>query len=126
MEQKADTSPLTRADREANTIICDGLMRIGTCPNDAEVLRVHASLGCMPHTASLGCMPHTCLTPFDGLYAAAPHIPIVSEENKQLPYEIRKVSLSLEPVASLPRRDHAPRQYHCPAATRCSSVQRQR
>lgn len=48
VEMKADDSPLTRADQEANAVICEGL-------------------------ASL-----------------APHIPIVSEENKQLPYAIRR------------------------------------
>lgn len=31
VERKADDSPLTRADREANTVICDGLARIGGC-----------------------------------------------------------------------------------------------
>lgn len=48
-ERKADNSPLTRADQEANTLICAGLA------------------------------------------ALAPHIPIVSEENKAVGYEIRKV-----------------------------------
>lgn len=48
VEQKADSSPLTRADQEANAVICDGLARI------------------------------------------APHIPIVSEENRQVAYETRK------------------------------------
>lgn len=48
VEHKADESPLTRADREANAVICDGLARI------------------------------------------APHIPIVSEENRQVAYETRK------------------------------------
>mmetsp|Transcript_27775 Transcript_27775/g.70804 ORF Transcript_27775/g.70804 Transcript_27775/m.70804 type:complete len:344 (-) Transcript_27775:758-1789(-) len=48
VELKSDSSPLTRADKEANRIICDDLM------------------------------------------ALAPHIPIVSEENKLLPYDVRK------------------------------------
>eukprot|EP00887_Chlorella_sp_A99_P005986 scaffold27.g5986.t1 len=48
VEHKADASPLTRADREANAVICAGLSRI------------------------------------------APHIPIVSEENKQVSFDIRK------------------------------------
>ncbi|MEL6941578.1 MAG: 3'(2'),5'-bisphosphate nucleotidase CysQ, partial [Bacteroidota bacterium] len=48
VEQKADDSPLTRADRDANKVICDGL----------EALEVK--------------------------------IPIISEENKAIPYETRK------------------------------------
>ncbi|MEN0046620.1 MAG: 3'(2'),5'-bisphosphate nucleotidase CysQ [Bacteroidota bacterium] len=48
VEQKADDSPLTRADRDANKVICDGL----------EALAVK--------------------------------IPIISEENKAIPYEERK------------------------------------
>ena len=48
---KSDNSPLTKADKAANEVICNALMRV------------------------------------------APHIPIISEENKQLPYEIRKVSV---------------------------------
>lgn len=48
VEQKADDSPLTRADRDANKVICDGL----------EALEVK--------------------------------IPIISEENKAIPYEERK------------------------------------
>jgi 3'(2'), 5'-bisphosphate nucleotidase len=48
VEMKADDSPLTRADKEANAVICEGLAKI------------------------------------------APHVPIVSEENKQLPFEVRK------------------------------------
>ncbi|PRW61118.1 3 (2),5 -bisphosphate nucleotidase [Chlorella sorokiniana] len=48
VEHKADESPLTRADREANAVICEGLARI------------------------------------------APHIPIVSEENRQVAYDTRK------------------------------------
>lgn len=49
MEQKANDSPLTRADTEANRVICTRLMEI------------------------------------------TPHVPIISEENKALPYSIRKV-----------------------------------
>lgn len=52
VDHKADDSPLTRADREANQIICDALQEW------------------------------------------TPHIPIISEENKLVPYNIRKVSLS--------------------------------
>lgn len=48
VEQKHDQSPLTRADQEANRIICDALVKLG------------------------------------------PHIPIISEENKQMDYEVRK------------------------------------
>lgn len=48
VELKADNSPLTRADRDANAIICEALDKI------------------------------------------SPHIPIVSEEEKQLGYQIRK------------------------------------
>lgn len=48
VERKADESPLTRADKEANAVICDGLAQI------------------------------------------APHIPIVSEENRQVAYDMRK------------------------------------
>lgn len=51
MEIKSDSSPLTRADREANAIICNALSII------------------------------------------SPHIPIISEENKLTPYEVRKVRL---------------------------------
>ena len=29
VERKADESPLTRADRDANAVICEGLARIG-------------------------------------------------------------------------------------------------
>lgn len=29
VEQKADNSPLTRADREANAVICEGLAQLG-------------------------------------------------------------------------------------------------
>jgi len=29
VEMKADDSPLTRADREANAVICDGLAALG-------------------------------------------------------------------------------------------------
>lgn len=32
VEHKADDSPLTRADREANAVICEGLARIGAPP----------------------------------------------------------------------------------------------
>ena len=32
VEAKADDSPLTRADQEANAIICEGLARIGELP----------------------------------------------------------------------------------------------
>lgn len=49
VDHKADNSPLTRADREANKIICDALQEW------------------------------------------TPHIPIISEENKLVPYDIRKV-----------------------------------
>lgn len=49
VDHKADDSPLTRADKEANQIICDALMEW------------------------------------------TPHIPIISEENKLVPYSIRKV-----------------------------------
>eukprot|EP00210_Caulerpa_lentillifera_P007191 g6881.t1 len=45
---KADDSPLTRADKEANNIICTKLLQL------------------------------------------TPHIPIVSEENEEMPYEVRK------------------------------------
>jgi 3'(2'), 5'-bisphosphate nucleotidase len=45
---KADDSPLTRADKEANAVICEGLAKL------------------------------------------APHVPIVSEENKQMPFDVRK------------------------------------
>lgn len=48
VERKSDASPLTRADQEANRIICDALGKLG------------------------------------------PHIPIISEENKQLDYDVRK------------------------------------
>lgn len=48
VEQKSDDSPLTRADKEANALICAELARI------------------------------------------APHIPIVSEENTAVPFEVRK------------------------------------
>lgn len=48
IETKENDSPLTRADKEANDIICDMLIKI------------------------------------------APEIPIISEENKETPYEIRK------------------------------------
>lgn len=53
VDHKADDSPLTRADREANRIICEALQEW------------------------------------------TPHIPIISEENKLVPYNIRKVSLSM-------------------------------
>lgn len=48
VDYKSDHSPLTRADRDANHVICEELMRI------------------------------------------TPHIPIVSEENAKLPYDVRK------------------------------------
>ncbi|KAI8474869.1 MAG: hypothetical protein J3K34DRAFT_406080 [Monoraphidium minutum] len=48
VQTKADESPLTRADTEANAIICKGLAEL------------------------------------------APHVPIISEENKQLPHSVRK------------------------------------
>ena len=51
VEIKSDNSPLTRADKDANAIICSALQRI------------------------------------------SPHIPIISEENKLVAYEIRKVNL---------------------------------
>lgn len=51
VELKSDNSPLTKADRVANQIICHGLQLI------------------------------------------SPHIPIVSEENRVLSYDIRKVRL---------------------------------
>jgi hypothetical protein len=53
VDHKADNSPLTRADREANQIICDALQEW------------------------------------------TPHIPIISEENKLVPYNIRKVRPSM-------------------------------
>jgi hypothetical protein len=79
VEQKADTSPLTRADREANTIICDGLARIGGCASPSCYY-------CAAHiqAPSLTWVP-ACLLP------AAPHIPIVSEENRQVSHDTRKV-----------------------------------
>ncbi len=49
MEVKSDNSPLTKADRVANQIICLELQRI------------------------------------------SPHVPIVSEENAIMPYDVRKV-----------------------------------
>jgi 3'(2'), 5'-bisphosphate nucleotidase len=48
VEQKGDNSPLTIADKKANDIICDGLVKL------------------------------------------FPNIPIISEENKEVPYEVRK------------------------------------
>lgn len=51
VDHKADDSPLTRADKEANRIICDALQEW------------------------------------------TPHIPIISEENKLVPYNVRKASL---------------------------------
>lgn len=48
VEAKADASPVTLADKQANAVICDGLMQL------------------------------------------APHIPIVSEENKQIGHEVRQ------------------------------------
>ncbi len=51
MEIKSDNSPLTKADRVANQIICHELQRI------------------------------------------TPHVPIVSEENHVMPYDIRKVRM---------------------------------
>lgn len=48
LESKDDASPLTRADTEANAVICHGLAEL------------------------------------------APHVPVISEENKQLPWSIRK------------------------------------
>eukprot|EP01023_Acetabularia_acetabulum_P010334 TRINITY_DN14727_c0_g1_i1.p1 TRINITY_DN14727_c0_g1~~TRINITY_DN14727_c0_g1_i1.p1 ORF type:complete len:316 (+),score=71.58 TRINITY_DN14727_c0_g1_i1:71-1018(+) len=48
VETKSDNSPLTRADKESNEIICKALARL------------------------------------------TPHVPIISEENKQIDYEIRK------------------------------------
>lgn len=48
IDRKADNSPLTKADREANQVICDALVQL------------------------------------------TPNIPIISEENKEIPYEERK------------------------------------
>jgi 3'-phosphoadenosine 5'-phosphosulfate (PAPS) 3'-phosphatase len=77
VEHKADYSPLTRADKEANAVICDGLARIGKRRWD-EVLDGWLLL-------------------FPGIPpAVAPHIPIVSEENQQVAHETRKVMRATE------------------------------
>lgn len=61
MVTKSDESPLTKADLEANAIICNELAKL------------------------------------------TPHIPIVSEENKQVPYSLRQASAGPE---------HAHKQLH--------------
>ncbi len=37
VEHKADASPLTRADKDANAVICDGLAQIGERSKQALV-----------------------------------------------------------------------------------------
>lgn len=37
VEAKADASPLTRADQDANDVICAGLARIGACLGSASM-----------------------------------------------------------------------------------------
>eukprot|EP00899_Mesostigma_viride_P021995 jgi/Mesvir1/2980/Mv09606-RA.1 len=59
VKSKSDSSPLTRADQDANAIICDALARI------------------------------------------APHVPIISEENKAVDYAVRRnfqVSFCVDPL----------------------------
>ena len=72
VEQKEDNSPLTRADRDANALICGASASRGspvTCTSDST----------------------PPLAPWSArLQRLAPHIPIVSEENVAVPYEVRK------------------------------------
>lgn len=75
VERKSDNSPLTRADREANAIICEGLAALGTVQKKTSIIGTSCS------TIQAHPTPHH----------AAPHIPIVSEENKAIPFSIRKV-----------------------------------
>ncbi|KAL4856578.1 3'-(2'-),5'-bisphosphate nucleotidase CysQ [Chlorella vulgaris] len=78
VEHKADDSPLTRADKEANAVICDGLARIGKRRWD-NLIYGWLNFFILRKEEFL------CITP-----AVAPHIPVVSEENQQVAYETRK------------------------------------
>lgn len=89
VDHKADDSPLTRADREANQIICDALMEW------------------------------------------TPHIPIISEENKLVPYSIRKVwsTCSVRPHSLMVPRmitvtENEACECRCPMLARVVSRQR--
>jgi 3'(2'), 5'-bisphosphate nucleotidase len=77
VEQKADNSPLTRADREANTVIC-GAPRLALCaiprPRCADCCALLGFPSPLP----------------DRLQRLAPHIPIVSEENAAVGYDVRR------------------------------------
>lgn len=104
VESKADDSPLTRADKDANAVICDGLARIGR----------HQASRCCQHAVNwqlaVACFcSQRCHKLMVRLYesamcvpiVAAPHIPIVSEENRQVAFDIRKVSNKQVPTVLL-------------------------
>ena len=65
VEQKSDSSPLTRADREANALICGASRRV---PYRGTGLSSRAGR----------------------LALIAPHVPIVSEENTAVPFDVRR------------------------------------
>lgn len=77
VERKADNSPLTRADREANVVICTALAELG-------------SLFLLSHSFIYQCTLIHSLTHKKHKHNAAPHIPIVSEENKAVPFSTRQ------------------------------------
>ena len=73
VQHKADDSPLTRADKEANAVICAGLARIGE--GGARCTQLIHVLSNVPVLSTRT--------------RAAPHIPIVSEENRRVGYDTR-------------------------------------
>ena len=100
VELKSDSSPLTKADKEANHLICNELM----------VRMLICRLGLLQALTD-----NALLVP-PPLQRIAPHIPIVSEENHILPHDVRKVG---EATACTPC---VPCTRECAMCTACQRV----
>jgi 3'(2'), 5'-bisphosphate nucleotidase len=61
VQAKSDDSPLTRADKEANAVICDGLARIA-----AHIPIVSEENRAVSHTTRQGYLYSWCVDPLDG------------------------------------------------------------
>jgi len=113
LEVKDDQSPLTRADTEANAIICRGLVSGGGGERGDWAVAVVVGLwgvvvwwwirtlvvapsyeAAERRTGSYS--PQCTLSPDSHQAELAPHVPIISEENKQLPYSIRKGEVAVD------------------------------
>ena len=92
VERKADDSPLTRADREANAVICEGLARVGACDLGGQQLQAALCVQAAAWHLELSDCKYNHVS--FAFLCAAPHIPIVSEENRQVAYDTRKVRRS--------------------------------